>query len=41
VDELSRFTDELGPAKIVQIWEPALELRAVVASRSASGWRER
>jgi glutamate dehydrogenase (NAD(P)+) len=36
VDELSRFTDELGPAKIVQIWEPALELRAVVVIDNVS-----
>jgi glutamate dehydrogenase (NAD(P)+) len=27
----SLFTDELGPAKVVFVWEPALELRAVVA----------
>jgi glutamate dehydrogenase (NAD(P)+) len=26
-----RFADELGPAKLVTIWEPALGLRAVVA----------
>jgi glutamate dehydrogenase (NAD(P)+) len=31
VQEASLFTDELGPAKLVFVWEPALELRAVVA----------
>jgi glutamate dehydrogenase (NAD(P)+) len=31
MQEPFRFSDELGPAKLVVIWEPALELRAVVA----------
>jgi glutamate dehydrogenase (NAD(P)+) len=30
-DDAFRFADDLGPAKVVVIWEPALELRAVVA----------
>src|SRR3990167_8901913 len=31
MQDVFRFADELGPAKLVFIWEPALELRAVVA----------
>jgi glutamate dehydrogenase (NAD(P)+) len=31
MQEPFRFADELGPAKLVAIWEPALGLRAVVA----------
>ncbi len=30
MDDISRFADELGPAKIIQVYEPAIGLKAVL-----------
>ena len=37
--DISRFADELGPAKIVQVYEPSFGLKAaLVVDNVASGY---